>query len=351
MKVNDSSNSEMNSISNIDHEKTSVSESESSSFSAKAVKSSALSFFKAFNSISFQSTQAKQSIPIRSSLIKFTQVLNKGLHNLTLGDKELGRVAREGISVKKMKFVMNHAFASGSVAEVFEGRHQNSDEPVAIKVIDIRGDDKTGELKDFRREVALHGRIKNNPSVVHLHDAHLSKDADGNYKAYLVLEKATGKSQDLFDFESGDTKKAIKLFTGMAEAVHVCHEHGIVHRDIKPDNFLYGENEQIMLCDFGLASDKHDTNSLRQPVGSKDWAAPEVVDFQTHKNDTSNLPTPTIAADVYSLGQIINMVLVASETKNEELHALVSEMKQQDPQLRPSMGAVVESLKGLLNKP
>jgi len=116
-------------------------------------------------------------------------------------------------------------------------------------------------------------------------------------------------------------KLAIQYVHDMLQAVKYCHDNNIVHRDIKPDNFVF-ENKapesNLILIDFGTARIGKDDDIINGVVGTEDYLAPEVAGFwlkQYYKKQNRKPPTklPEIqqtfqtwkASDVWSIGVII----------------------------------------------
>jgi len=87
----------------------------------------------------------------------------------------------------------------------------------------------------------------------------------------------------------------------MLSAVNYLHENGIVHRDIKLENFLFADNSQdsrLILIDFGLSKFIDDGEQLNQVVGSCYYTAPEVLNRSYD-----------CKCDVWSIGIICYMLL------------------------------------------
>ena len=122
---------------------------------------------------------------------------------------------------------------------------------MAAKIVEKEGlSDK--DLDNFRTEVAVLEQL-DHPMIAKYYQVY-----ENEFKAYLVTELCPGT--DLFtDLEENefmyDESKASIIIRQILEAVAYCHDKGIVHRDIKPDNIMIDvdSEEAIKLIDFGLS--------------------------------------------------------------------------------------------------
>ncbi|KAE8909333.1 hypothetical protein PF005_g22548 [Phytophthora fragariae] len=161
----------------------------------------------------------------------------------------------------------------------------------------------TKQSHSARNEIEIQRMLTNyssHPNIVALHDSFRQKE-----KAYLVMENCVGG--DLFDFISQnggmDEHEAKTLFRHIASAVNHCHEHGIVHLDIKPENLFFKVSalqlETVKLGDFGSAM-QLDKSMVKKAIScTVGYAAPEVL--QNGKI--------SYAADVFSAGAVLYTIL------------------------------------------
>src|SRR5262249_40357530 len=99
-------------------------------------------------------------------------------------------------------------------------------------------------------------------------------------------------------------RQAVELIAKVARTVHYAHEHGILHRDIKPGNILLDAKGEPNLTDFGLARLVESESTVTRTVevlGTPSYMAPE----QAAGNNTK----PTTATDVYGLGAVLYQLL------------------------------------------
>ncbi len=177
----------------------------------------------------------------------------------------------------------------GGFADVYLGKDVRRQMLVAVKVFHERLTDHN--LKQFLNEARLF-RLKH-PHIVQLLDFGIEDD-----NPYLVMDYVPGGS--LRRLHPKGTRLPLSLIvsyvTQVASALQYAHEEGIVHRDIKPENMLVGEQQQILLADFGIASIAYTTPSLvvQDQAGTIPYMAPE----QLHGR-------PRPASDQYALGIVV----------------------------------------------
>ena len=157
--------------------------------------------------------------------------------------------------------------------------HGNHGQRVAIKMCDT-----SGRISEYRekvlREAVVGTRIPDHPNVCKTLDSFLV-----GYMFYIVMELVEGKSFDVYMQEKKFNPKNQSIFlviiNQMALAVAHLHTNMIVHRDIKPDNFVISQNPdgtiRTVLVDFGL-SHKFDIDIVEQEInGTPYFMSPQVV--------------------------------------------------------------------------
>ncbi|MCP3468870.1 serine/threonine protein kinase [Bradyrhizobium sp. CCGUVB1N3] len=244
---------------------------------------------------------------------------------------------------------------AGGMGEVYKCREIQTGSPVAVKMLLPDMVDNEAALALFRREAtALHN---------------LPHDAIVRYflftvepvlqRPYLAMEFVNGRSLSNMLNEGPLTFEAlIKLMQRVASGLEAAHEHGIVHRDVSPDNIIVPLDDvrRAKIIDFGIARSTQmgDKTIIGSGFAGKDnYASPEQVGL--YGNEV------TAKSDVYSLGLVLfhaltgqkldmggsQFQLVEKRRRVPDLGAvdmrirpLLEQMLQPDPALRPTMAEV-----------
>ena len=184
----------------------------------------------------------------------------------------------------------------GGFAVVYRARQIRLQRPVAVKVLTGTATGPVA-LERFERECAAVGALSGHPNVVAVHDA--GTTADG--RPYLAMELVAGGTlaQRL---EAGPLPVDDVLAIGaqLADALAAAHAADVLHRDVKPENVLLGEDGTPKLADFGIAmvADTHQT-ATGVVLGTVLHSAPEVLTGAR----------ATRASDVYSLASTMDALL------------------------------------------
>jgi serine/threonine-protein kinase len=189
-------------------------------------------------------------------------------------------------------YTINHEFASGGMAKIYDATQISLNRPVAIKFLskNLMAHPEAQTL--FERESLIIAQL-NHPNIVQVID----KGITSSSQPYFVMEKIVGidLSQMLSGGELPLAKKldiAIQLCKGLSYA----HKNNVIHRDIKPSNIIIDQHGQVKILDFGIAianegnSDEQEKTSV---LGTQGYVSPE------QQEDYSNA---TIASDIYSVG-------------------------------------------------
>ncbi|HYF52486.1 MAG TPA: protein kinase [Planctomycetota bacterium] len=146
-------------------------------------------------------------------------------------------------------FLILEELGRGAMGVVFKARQLSMDRLVAIKFLPKRLAQDEKVVARFHREARAAGQLSH-PNVVSVHDVGCIDGLN-----YIAMEFVDGTSVHKHVKEHGpfSEKEALEIGLQMAEALKYAHGRGVLHRDIKPDNFLMDSSGRVRLADLGLA--------------------------------------------------------------------------------------------------
>ena len=187
----------------------------------------------------------------------------------------------------------------GGQGVVFRARQKSLNRIVALKVIGLGQWSTSAHLKRFRLEAEAAASL-DHPYIVPIYEV---GERDG--QCYFSMKFVEGGQLDEVVRPTPiSIRQAAELVAKVARTVQYAHEHGILHRDIKPGNILLDANGEPQLTDFGLArlveSESTVTRTL-EVLGTPSYMAPEQA--------AGNNAKLTRATDVYGLGAVLYQLL------------------------------------------
>jgi len=202
------------------------------------------------------------------------------------------------------KYILTQKLGQGSFAQVYLAEAVVDGNAVAVKIMDMRaanGNQKYDVVDDWmkanvKNEVAVWRRVGTQPHCVAFHAEYIEGPL-----AYIIMEKCDitllQALENAFVFTERNLAHIIKE---MLQALATIHALEVVHRDIKPDNFLCcGEERTIKLCDFGLSRILPPRGKLKGVSGTAPFMSPEMLLGLCY--DT--------ATDIWSLGVLAYVLL------------------------------------------
>ncbi|MBW8060554.1 MAG: Stk1 family PASTA domain-containing Ser/Thr kinase [Solirubrobacterales bacterium] len=224
---------------------------------------------------------------------------------------------------------------SGGMADVWLADDPHLQRRVALKVLHGRFAQDREFVERFRREAEAAGGLQH-PNVVAVFDR---GDVDGTY--YIAMQYLEGRSlKELID-DGLDPEQAVRLIRQVLEGAGFAHRHGVVHRDLKPQNVIVDADGKATVTDFGIAragvSEITQTGSV---MGTPHYLSPEQAQGQE----------VTAVSDLYSIGVLLYEALtgrVPFEGESAVAVAMkqVSQVPQRpssiNPQVSPALDAVV----------
>ncbi|GAA2171310.1 MULTISPECIES: serine/threonine-protein kinase [Glycomyces] len=165
--------------------------------------------------------------------------------------------------------------------------------------------------KRFLREIQLMASLEH-PNIMYV----ITAAAEDGELLYFVMPRAERDLKTLLAAGRLDLAKTADVIAQAARALDHAHDRGVVHRDVKPGNLLFGPDGHVYLTDFGVAKEHfgEDLTTLGESIGTRGYTAPEVFAAGAAEAATADPPavarmlpcTPRErAGDVYSLGAVI----------------------------------------------
>ena len=197
-------------------------------------------------------------------------------------------------------YLLIRLIASGGMGQVFLARHQMMERIVALKTIKRELLSNNELVSRFHREIKVLAKLSHR-NILTAHDAGTFGEVP-----YLVTEYIEGVDLQREVDENGPLtlERAKPLFRQMIEAIAFAHDHGVIHRDIKPGNVMLQTQDQVKILDLGLArllqQDQGVDTRTGQVLGTPSYMAPE---------QASGLEVGH-SADIFALGRTFRFMLV-----------------------------------------
>jgi len=173
------------------------------------------------------------------------------------------------------KYRIVRVLGRGGMGVVYEALDPESGRRVALKTLLARPSEVRKDEERFSREIRLSGALPPHPNIVSVYDTGV---IDG--KRYLAMEYVEGTSFDRWRQGKRAVREQASVLRDVARAVDHAHDHGIMHRDLKPQNILVDAGGRPHVTDFGLAKTVGgeagvDLTAAGMAVGSPTYMSPE----------------------------------------------------------------------------
>jgi eukaryotic-like serine/threonine-protein kinase len=191
--------------------------------------------------------------------------------------------------------------ARGGMASVWAAEDSVLGRAVAIKVLADRFAEDPDAVRRFMREARAAARVSQHPHVVTIYDV-VDEEGCG---PLIVMELMDGGSLARVLRDGRPARDdALRWIAETGSALDTAHEHGIVHRDVKPANLLLDRRGRLAVADFGIARLAFESSVTQtgQILGTAAYVAPEQASGQG----------ASAASDRYSLGVVAYELLTAA---------------------------------------
>ena len=270
------------------------------------------------------------AFPVRAPHISYPSPIGRFV---TVADSSLGKALPD-------RYQLERELGRGGMATVYLARDLKHDRMVAIKVLHPELAATLGPER-FLREIKVVAGLQH-PNILPVHD---SGEAIG--RLWFAMPYVEGESLRARLAREGELPvgEAVRLLRDVVDALACAHQHGVVHRDIKPDNVLLSGHHAIV-ADFGVAkalsaaADDSALTSAGMAIGTPAYMAPEQAAADPHADHR---------ADIYAVGAMAYEMLTGQPpftgpTPQAVLAAQLTDKPQSFAKARPSVPPALEAL-------
>lgn len=244
-------------------------------------------------------------------------------------------------------YTIEGTLGAGGMATVYKGYHPRLDRSVAIKVLHRSLQTNTDFQQRFEREARIVARLEH-PNIVPVYDF-----SEYQGEPYLVMKYIEGETLKKSLSGTPLPKEMLhRLVMPIASALTYAHEHGVLHRDVKPSNVLIDMRGTPYLTDFGLARlavAGESTMSADVMLGTPFYISPEQARGERELDART---------DIYSLGivlyeMVVGRVPFAADTAYATVHDHIYTAPPLPSELNPAVNPTLEAvlLKALAKQP
>ena len=235
------------------------------------------------------------------------------------------------------KYEVVEQIAQGGMGIVYKAMDRKLNRVVALKVVHPHLTSDSTFLQRFLREARAMARLQHE-NIVSIFSVEQDRGTQFIVMEYFQGTNLLNKIQPNVSFP---LHEAITITYQIAKALGYAHEHGIIHRDVKPANVLIGSENRVKLTDFGIAAalDEAPLTSAGQLIGTLLYMSPEQA------RDT----TLDGRSDLYSLGLMFYEMLTGTHPRRNLSNAailgmLTAEEKAPPLAFPPSVPAEVQAV-------
>src|SRR5919204_4758585 len=199
------------------------------------------------------------------------------------------------------RYELQELVGTGGMSSVYRAHDRQLERLVALKLLHDRYLGDEDAVERFKRE-ARSAAALSHPNIVTVIDR-----GEHEGRPFIVFEYVVGQSLKQRIVEQGPmpVPEALRLALQIGGALAFAHEHGLVHRDVKPQNVLVSDDGLAKMTDFGIARSLDVKRGLTQTgtvLGTSEYIAPEQAQGAGVDERT----------DVYSLGVVLYELLTGT---------------------------------------
>lgn len=234
------------------------------------------------------------------------------------------------------RYQVQSILGQGAFGTIYLTHDPELDRVVAVKTCTAAEQESASLVAEARRSLAV-----DHAGVVRVFDVGRTDDGE----TFIVMEYlAGGTLGDRLGTEPWPVERVVPLFVSLARTLAFAHQHGMVHRDLKPNNILFDDEDHPKIADFGLALNESEQLGRRgELAGTVAYMSPEQIRGEVDFIDGR--------ADIWALGVMMYELLTGrrpfqgnsfEEISTQILNRPVRPVRQWDDSVPPKLAAVVE---------
>ena len=247
----------------------------------------------------------------------------------------------KGKSLTMGKYQILGKIGAGGMGQVYKAFHCSTERIVAIKVILGEGKIDPEVVKRFEREVKAAAKLVHS-NIITVFDA---DQADG--RIFMVMEYIDGDDLGEILRKKGQlsVSEAVDYILQAARGLKYAHDHGVIHRDIKPGNILVDSSGNVKIVDMGLAKLENQGDEKTISMLTESAAIMGTVDFMSPEQGFSSKNVDA-RADIYSLGATLFFLLTRKGmfSGNSAFGKLLAHRESPIPSLSNSRAGITPDL-------
>lgn len=228
------------------------------------------------------------------------------------------------------KYTFVKELARGGMGTVYVAEDTELNRQVAIKVLSAT--DFSDDLRRrMKREAQIIARLEH-PGIVPVHD--VGELPDG--RVFYAMKLVRGVRLDEYAANTSSTRERLRKFQAVCDAVAFAHAHGVIHRDLKPQNIMMGSFGEVLVLDWGVAKILRDDRSVSSeadtlmlpPIGTNkvsDTAHGTVIgtrQYMSPEQARGEVDRLDERSDIYSLGAVFYFLLTDQAPNDDKPRAV-----------------------------
>lgn len=225
--------------------------------------------------------------------------------------------ATEPLEIRQVAhFALVRQLGRGGFGTVWLAHDLTLEREVALKLPASKGGEAASLLHEAQTAASLR-----HPNIVSIYEVDVHEG-----RAYIASEYIDGLTlRDFLSAGRPPLRRTVELLMSVAHALHHAHEHGVVHRDVKPANILLNKQGQPFVADFGIAkriSAESTITSEGRVVGTARYMSPEQASGKTRETDRRS--------DIYAFGVILFEMLTGDTPFRGNVRALLHQKTSEE---------------------